>query len=315
MTEENLASDEKMPDQAESLRKLMDNNQFKKNAEKLIQWKKEKRIFAFISGKVGLGHSTILSNLAIALTQRTNKSLLIIEVREFHEFDNIRIIYNIIGTNPPVNNFSQVLVNEIPLEKALVKGNYENISMLTWRVNIEGNLKNNTENVVSQEITKNVDRLCNIFDLFIVDVGSVYNPESVKKVAMLPELITIVTPSNTGRKHCYTMLKSLIESSDNNEIQLITNFVTNDKQAQQVNNGMILTVKKFLDTDIQVLGSIPIDINVIEATREHISFVSSFPDTPASVAVNIIAQRLKDPKKNITTMELKNILTKLFTIS
>lgn len=331
--EENLSPDHKqMSDQAESLRKLMENRSgtsqpFMEQAEKLIQSVRNKRLLTFASSKVGLGHSTILANLAIALAEDNDKNLLIIEAREFHEQDNVHDIYNIMDITPTYD-FTQVLSNKIPLEKAIAKGNYENMSILV------SSQKDVTEDIVyapedmSQQITDNVEKLCDLFDSFIIDVGPVYNSESIEKIALTNDLITIVTPSNHARTHCYTMLKSLIESNRNvskegertNEtlglpgIRLITNLVANDNQAEQVNTGIATAVERFLNTDIEVLGNIPIDINVIEATREYTPFISSYPETPASVAVYTIAKKLKDDKNNITITELKNVLTKLFTL-
>lgn len=313
-----------MSDQAEPLRQLMDN-EFEKQAEKLIQWKQDKRILTFVSGKVGLGYSTILANLAIALTQvessgatSTADQVLIIESREFHEHDNVDEIYNIIGAIPKYD-FTQVLSNEIPLEDAIVTNTNGNVSIV---VAGSRNMEVGRANFPRTSVTENIEKLCSLFDFFIVDAGPIYASESIEVASLTHELITIVTPSNDSIKHCYTMLKSIVEYRENKrrserlelpEIGLITNLVTNEKQAKKASNGMILTAQKFLNTDIDILGSIPIDINVIEATREYAPFVNLYPKVPASAAVNAIAKTLKDKNENITTKGLRNILTKLFT--
>ena len=72
----------------------------------------------------------------------------------------------------------------------------------------------------------------------------------------------------------------------------MANQIKSKKEGREAINKIKLTVDRFLDADVSILGSVFFDKNVINAVKNRSPFVLEYPESIASVCVRGIAKKI-----------------------
>ncbi|MGB0678658.1 MAG: MinD/ParA family protein [Polyangiales bacterium] len=131
------------------------------------------------------------------------------------------------------------------------------------------------------------------YDLVFIDTGAGIGCTAVT-FAALGAVILVVTPDPTSLRDAYAMAKVLHKRCGVRSIHVLTNQVASEADGFAVYNRVQEIVRRFLDLDLDFLGSVPRDKHVRASVTEGMPYLLRAPDTPAARATTHIARELFD---------------------
>ena len=118
--------------------------------------------------------------------------------------------------------------------------------------------------------------------------------DSVIKLLMAAqEVILITTPEPTSLVDAYAMIKVVNQRDAKKPFWLMVNNAQNETEAEETLDQLQAAITRFLGREMNVLGMIPADPYVLQAVREQRGVADLFPRSPAALALQRMAQQLK----------------------
>ncbi|MFV8827169.1 MinD/ParA family protein [Alkalihalobacterium sp. APHAB7] len=259
-----------MNDQAETLRKLMENN----------EGQSDTKVISIVSGKGGVGKSNFSINFSLGLSQAGKRVLL---------FDldigmaNVDILMGVSSKY----NIVDMIENELTIWDIIEKGP-ENVSFVSGGSGFTQLFKLN-EQKFGRFVTQ-LESLMSHFDYIIFDMGAGVSEDSIQFILSANEAIVVTTPEPTSITDAYAMLKYINSKNDTIHCSLIVNRTETEKEGQVTAQNFQRVVKQFLHKDIAYLGSIPNDKVVTKAVRSQKPFLLFDPKAKSSRAVELMVQ-------------------------
>ncbi|HEX4949839.1 MAG TPA: MinD/ParA family protein [Blastocatellia bacterium] len=130
-------------------------------------------------------------------------------------------------------------------------------------------------------------------DFMIIDTAAGIAGNVIGILKAVSEVIIVTTPDPTALVDAYATIKLMHQSATDTAIRVVVNDVVELGDADRVFKQLRTTTARFLNRDIEYLGTIPHDAELIEAVREQRPVVQYAPDTPASRALRLIARHLE----------------------
>jgi len=239
-------------------------------------------IIAVGSGKGGVGKTTLVVNLGIALC-RLGKRVCVIDGDLGTA--NVDVIINV-GSR---YNLSHVVNGERHMLEVVVEGP-EGLIVLPGGSGL-------------QELTMLDDRKFSMIlsqfreleeyaDIILVDTGSGLSPSVTNFLMAASQSILITTPEPHAITDCYALIKVLATKGYTEPLRLVVNRVESDAEAADISRKMTFASRRFLNTQLDVLGSIAEDPAVARSIRRQEPLMLSEPRSRAAAQVQTIAQRL-----------------------
>ena len=270
-------------DQAEQLRMLVNKQQEQKKKERKVS-----RVITVTSGKGGVGKSTLTVNLAIHLS-RLGKKVIILDA-DFG-LANIEVMLGI----RPEYNLADLMFRGKNLKEIIIPGP-ENIGFISGGSGINEMANLNKTQIV--DLIQKMSELDQLADIVIVDTGAGIGNSVLEFVAASEEVLLVATPEPTSITDAYALLKSLNRNSSYQKtqtvVELIANQVRGNQDADELHEKLGIVVNKFLNIDIEFLGSIPYDDSVSKAILRQEPVVLSAPNSAAARAIMEIAAHIGD---------------------
>lgn len=262
-------------DQAEQLRNIIkQRSQPKTNA----------KVITVTSGKGGVGKSSISVNMAIQLS-RLGCRVIILDA-DFG-LANVEVMLGI----RPKYNLADLMFRGKELEDIIMKGP-ENIGFISGGSGIQ-ELTNITKSQIIY-LTKKLYELDKMADFIIVDTGAGINDTVLEFVAASSEVLLVTTPEPTSITDSYALLKILTKkpefSREHTSIKMISNRVATKTEGKELYEKLNVVVSKFLNIQMDFIGSIPQDNSVPKAVMQQKPFSLLYPNTISSKAIIEIAE-------------------------
>ena len=284
-----------MVDQAASLRKLASPC----------------RVVGFISSQVGLGYGTILAGLAAEFSNQTNWKTLLISQRQSHSYDNRLSLLSILGGQLD----SAQTITTFPLEAQLIATRYDNLDIFqpssdAALLEPEAVDQIHKLEVALKEITQD-------YQLILLDFGQMVEGETTVPSAIPSELITITSPSKDSRTRCYGLIKDILKNESDAQVKLIINMSQSKTVSDNVAQSVQSVVKKFLNHDLQILGNILSDPDIIRITRQNRPITELLSDNLVAESIQEMVQTLinEHDENKITLVKLGTMLVQNFVVS
>lgn len=277
-------------DQAEGLRNMIRNN--------TIRQKSLARVITVTSGKGGVGKSNIAVNLAVQFI-KLDKKVIILDT-DFG-LANVEVMLGI----RPRFSFADVIYGGKNIK-----------DVITWDSNGLGFISGGSgiSELIDIDsgridfITNKLIELDELADIIIIDTGAGISNTVLNFVSSSLEVILVSTPEPTSITDAYALLKTLSKKEnffkENTIIKVLANRVNSESEGIEMYNRLSVVVNKFLDINLQYIGSIPYDKNVSKAVIKQKPFSILYPNTSASKSIYKIAKILY---KNEETQIYKNI--------
>jgi flagellar biosynthesis protein FlhG len=256
-------------DQSKKLQNFLDNDKkpIKQRLAKLI---------AITSGKGGVGKTNFILNLAIAMSIRGKKVLLI-------DADmNLANIDVLLGISPKYT-LSDLLDDTITIDELLVEGP-RGVKILPAASGDIAVMQNQIE--YQQALIQAYTELKKDFDYILIDTGAGITDYTVNFVLSADKTIVITTPEPTAITDAYAMIKVIFIRAKNPSISLIVNMAQTEDVGTSIYNKINLIVQHFLNKKIGTLGYLPIDNNVKEAIKEQVPIIIKRPRSAVSANIH-----------------------------
>ena len=263
-----------MPDQAESLRRLVEDV-----TPKIPH---HARRIAFLSGKGGVGKTSIAVNVALAFA-RMGRSTVLVDCDL--GLANVDILLGV----QPSRTLDSLLTAGGDVRKALL-----NLPSGLWLLPGANSIVPR-QGVKSGRLEQVLKKLDDKAEFIVMDGGAGID-EGVQYVAKLSdEVVIIASPESASALNAYRLLKVILKQSPHPAIRLIVNRARNDAAARRVAAGLLSAAREFLLTDPEYVGWVPIDPVVEQSVRERTPFVEKFPGSLPARAVVALAHKLVQP--------------------
>ena len=267
-------------DQAENLRK-----QLKQTNSVSAKKPNVARVITVTSGKGGVGKSSVSVNLAIWLS-RMGKRVIVFDA-DFG-LANIEIM---LGLRPEYN-LADLMFRGKSLKDIITYGP-ENIGFISGGSGI-----NELANMSREQIYSLIQRLYELdmmADVIIVDTGAGISDAVLEFVAASEEVLLVATPEPTSITDAYALLKSLNRNvayvPEKTVIKMIANEIRGEKEAEELFEKLSIVVNKFLNIDVEFLGTIPYDVNMQKAVMKQAPVSIIDPNCSSARAIRKIVEK------------------------
>ena len=272
-------------DQAEQLRKLV---------RKQEQVKPAARVITVVSGKGGVGKSSIAVNLAIQM-QRQGKRVIILDA-DFG-LANVEVMLGI----RPQYNLADLMFRGKTLTEIITKGP-EDIGFISGGSGIQELARMTKEQVMY--LTQKLVELDSMADVIIVDTGAGIADNVLEFVTASSEVLLVATSEPTSITDAYALLKALNRragfSRERTSIKMISNRVGSEAEGRNLYEKMSIVVDKFLNIQPEFLGMIPQDDLISKAVMLQKPITIAYPNSPAAKAMHSIACKLCEGAEPVT---------------
>ncbi len=263
------------------------------------------RTISFLSGKGGTGKTNICVNLGVAI-QKLGKKVLMIDGDL--GLANIEVI---LGLTPKYTLYD-VLYRGMDLESVVTYGPEGVLIIPGGSGALElSKVDANRQKILMEQL---IDLGSNL-DYIFIDGGAGIHQDVLTFASGSDEIIIVMTPEPTSLADAYTLIKAITLSSANKEIKIIVNRVKSSSEGEDTVNRLNILLVRFLRFSVIYLGHIPDDIWVEKAVKEQLPFITRYPFSKASRAVNEIALKLLALEKKGTGFRgfFRNILERIST--
>ena len=272
-----------MNDQAQSLREII------KKAESSAvsvygKLRPSAKVVSIISGKGGVGKSFLAVNLAVALSQL---GLRVLIIDADFGLANVDVMLGM----PARYNLSHLLSRQHTMEE-IVQDWQGGLRFISGGNGIDMLLHMNEE-----QLTNTIDELLLLsepIDIILCDTGAGVNDTVLRLAAASTETILVTTPEPTAILDAYALLKTLNQSEDTPNIRLVMNKAASQKEAENAVNSFMGITKKYLDKQIEPLGSILYDDEVGKSIKQQIPLLIGQPKSTTVRDIISIAETLAD---------------------
>ena len=226
-------------------------------------------IYGIISGKGGVGKTTIVANLGVALA-RLGKSTLIID--SDIAMGNLQLFFEV--EEAPIT-LQEVLSGNAEIKDAIHKSSY-GVHVIPCGSSLQGFLRSDLE-----KLNHSISRLPT-YDFILIDI-----PTGLTKYSLLPlkaakDTLLVVTPDMASLSTALK-LKIAAEMLDSK----ISGILINKQRRSGIKSDEIGTT-----LGIEVFEEIPNDKNVLKAMDAKEPVVTYKPRSPASKAINRISLKM-----------------------
>ena len=289
-------------DQAEKLRKIMNSNNSNNTEEKEFQEKA--KVISISSGKGGVGKTNFAINFAISLQKLGNK---VVIIDADIGLGNVEILSGV----SLKNTISDIIFSNKSIMEIMGDGP-EGIKIISGGSGLKELALLNNENL--PYLITEIDKLQSIVDYIIIDTGAGISPVVMDFIMASSEVIVVSTADPTSIMDSYILIKSLVTTGFNGNINIVANLIKNKAEADEVYNKLNNATNNFLKVQINYLGYIERNEIVNNAVRNQIPFTVSQPFSSTSKRIMNIAENLIGNKEHNKTKDNISFAKKLLNI-
>ncbi len=271
-------------DQAKGLRQIARTDALaRRNATMASPTKTFPKVIAVTSGKGGVGKTNIVGNLAVAMS-RKGKRVVIIDADV--GLANIDIVFNL----RPEYNIRHVVSSEKSLDQVMIK-THHGIGIIPGGSGFADLTQLNEGEKLT--LLSEFETLADKADIIFVDTGAGISSNVLYFNAASDECMVVATTEPTSITDAYALMKVMSQKYGAQNFKLLVNMADSEKDAKRVYASLSNALDKFLkNVVLEYTGYIPFDRQLQRAVQKRGLLLDEFPDSMASRAVETIASTL-----------------------
>lgn len=284
-----------MIDQAQILRKLA--------MERKSENESIPSIITVASGKGGVGKSNIVVNMAISLTKK-GKKVMILDADI--GMSNIDVLLDIQVKDTVIS-----VINGLKEVDDIIVQSKHGISVISG-----GSAINHIEDFTNTQRDRFISMIESIrgIDYLIIDTGAGLNKTLLSFISCCNEFIIITTPEPTSITDAYSLLKATSNHRVKEKASIVVNRVNNLQEAKNTFDKIKNVADRFLNIEISLKGYLTEDKRISFCVKKQVPFVIEFPNSEISKCIYSISDKILN---NNCLSELdtdKNIIKRMFNI-
>jgi flagellar biosynthesis protein FlhG len=244
------------------------------------------RVIAVTSGKGGVGKTTFIVNLAIALAQRKKK------VAIFDADLGLANVHILMGVKPRFN-LCHLIQDGFSLEDVIAEGPL-GIRILSGGQGVRELA--NLQEAERRALLRQLDKLERDVEYLLVDTGAGISENVLRFASFADEIVVVTTPNVAAAADAYSIIKILLSMEPNSKIGLITNQVTNKYHSKNVFNRINMASEKYLHYSLGDLGYIMTDDYLKAANQLRKPLLLSYPNSQAALSISGITDTIMHDK-------------------
>jgi len=255
-------------------------------------------VITVTSGKGGVGKSSVALNMAIAMSRR-GRRVLIIDT-DFG-FSNIDVM---LGVSTRYD-LLDVIKQDIDIREIIEPG-LEGVQFISGGSGVYELTQMDTDQLM--RIVSNLKRLEDVADTIIFDTGAGVSDNMLRLIYASNETLLVTTPEPTAVVDAYALIK-IVGEQGSARMRLVINKVDNAIEAGTVMDCITRIAVKNVSINIDKLGYIMRDANMQKAIRMQVPLLVSFPHSAASINIDgIVSNMLQTPAKAREKPGIRNFL-------
>ncbi len=261
--------------------------------------------FSVASGKGGVGKTSFVINISLALTQLNQRVLI---------FDADLSLANVdimLGISPKFD-IRYVLNGNLTLSDILYKTEYG------FHIVPASSGSNELTKLTSSQkllLSAQMEEAFYPFDYLFFDISAGISDNVFFFSQLADERIVIVTPEPTSIADAYAYLKVLYRNSKIRDFYLVVNMAKDEKEGKKVFQQLLYVVERFLpESKLSLLGILPYDESVKMAIRSQVPYLICCPEAKISLKLKEIAYKLLKYKSGTKRKDFEEFLERFTTL-
>lgn len=240
------------------------------------------RVVTLASGREGVGKTSIVTNLAVALARQGKRVLVLDE-----QFGQAGLAARL-GLDP-CYDLMHVIRRERTLEEVILHGP-EGVAIVSAAHGLRalGEL-----DVAAQEwLVRSFSELADPVDVVLVDAapGAASNVPSLSLASQ--EVVVVVSGEPSAIKDAYALIKVLNLNVAKRRFHILVSKAQSDQAARTLFGNMSQAASRFLGVSLDFMGHVPADEKVGQAGRLLRTVVDAFPSSEAARAFRGLAETM-----------------------
>ncbi len=279
-----------MNDQAKKLREMVDIN------------KKNQKVIAISSGKGGVGKTSIIANMAVALSNINKKVIL---------FDGDLGLANIDIVLGVKANYSiiDVINKSKKLEEIIVDYN-DNLKIIPAGSGIEA-VSNIAENDLI-DLLDTLNKLSSQTDVLLIDTGAGISKKVMTLLKNAMDILIVSTTEPTSIADAYATIKILTLNYNRKDIKMFINMAKDIQEAKSVFDNMNNICGKFLNTKIEMASYSVFDKNLPNSIKSQKPIIKYYPDSNFSISIKKLINYFFSQNIKLIDNPIKKFFNSLF---
>ena len=238
---------------------------------------------SILSGKGGVGKTSMALNLAFGLYEMNQNTLLV-------DCDlglaNLDVMLGI----SPEKSFHDILNLSSSIEESICKLEKKGLDLIPAASGVTDImvLDEDRQRMVVEKMNKSVGK----YNYLIMDLGAGMSPTVLSFARMTHRRIVVITPEPTSLTDAYALIKVLYTRHDIKDFQILVNMAESEDEAVAGYERLRAACERFLDLPIEYIGFARRDPVVPESVRRQKAFVRNAPDSPVSRDIRRILENL-----------------------
>jgi len=237
---------------------------------------------AVVSGKGGVGKTSLAANLALAIKQQGRNVLL---VDGDWGMANVDLVLGLI----PRFTLHDVVLGDCTSDEAMIETE-DGIHVLPGVSGIEDMA--NLDDLRCERLLCSIADAEKSMDLILIDTSSGINRNTTHLARAADEIIIVTTPEPTARNDAYATLKVLTRNKLPGTPWIVVNQARTGQEARDTAERIRKVAKRYLEIDLGYLGYVVYDPAVGSSIQRQEPLMRIFPDAPGARCIARIAERM-----------------------
>jgi len=241
------------------------------------------RSIAIASGKGGVGKTSFVINLALALTQ-ANKRVLIFDADL--GLANVDVMLGI----SPKFDIRYVLNGDLSLKDIIYQTEYK------FDIIPAGSGVTELTQLTSEQkllLKAQMEEAFKDYDFLLFDSSAGISDNVLFFLVLAGERIVICTPEPTSIADAYALVKVAYKKHRIKDFYLVVNMVNGDNEGKRIYRQLLYVLERFLpEVKLSYLGSLVYDDCVKKAVKAQVPYLSLCSEHPISAKIKEISFKL-----------------------
>ena len=273
-------------DQADTLRKLMQNRAIQQDAESRSfddAAESCKQVITISSGKGGVGKSILTANIG-AILARSGLRVLLVD-GDFG-LANLDILLGVHADT----SLEQVLQGEASVQDTVI-----GIEQNLWLLPASSGLSEarNWDPSAKTKLARLFDNFPWEMDVVLVDSGAGIQENVISLHSPSFHSVVVLTPEPTSLTDAYGMIKTLRRKAGVNHVGIIVNQVTDAREGRVTFQKLKDVAARFIDVEFEYLGHCQRDEKITQSVMKRKILLDLDARAPAVPCMELLAKRMK----------------------